>query len=107
MIPKKFIGSWTIDETSEWEADYLHMIKTAKIEIHSRGIGRLHFGTVEVELDLEPDVWNPKDILHFSFEGDCESDATCGRGSLKREGSLLIGHLAFHLGDRSTFKARK
>ena len=107
MIPKKFIGSWTIDETSEWEPDFLHMIETAKIEILPDGTGRLRFGCVEAEIDCEPDPSNPKEILHFSFEGSDEGDPVSGRGSVKREGARLLGHFAFHLGDRSAFKASK
>lgn len=107
MIAKKFIGSWTIDETSEWEPNFLHMIETAKIVISSKGSGRLRFGAIEAELDLEPDERNPQETLLFTFAGHDEGDPICGRGSVKRDGALLVGHLAFHLGERCSFKASK
>ncbi|MDQ8180357.1 hypothetical protein [Pelagicoccus sp. SDUM812005] len=107
MIPKKFVGNWTIDETSEWDADFLHMVETAKIEIHPDGMGRFRFGCVETEIDCEPDAWSPQEILHFSFEGGDEGTPVCGRGSVKLEGEHLLGNFAFHLGDRSAFKASK
>lgn len=105
MIPKQFIGTWTIDETSEWDPDYLHMMDTAQIVIPRKGPGSLRFGVVEAELDFEIDEWGRENILQFTFEGHDEGDPNSGRGSVKVEGATLVGHLAFHLGDRSSFTA--
>ena len=59
------------------------------------------------EVDGKPDAWNPKEILHCSFESRDEGDPVCGRGCVKREGERLLGQLAFHPINRCTFKPNK
>ena len=104
---KDYIGTWRIAEMDQWDMDYIDMVSPGRIVIDKNGQGEIHFGTVDVEIDcrLEPDGENAR--LGFSFEGNDEGDPVSGRGWALVGGEEITGHLFFHLGDDSGFKAKR
>ena len=103
-----FVGTWHIDEMSEWDEDYFNMDVRAFIEIQSNSSGEFQFGLVSGSLDGYIENIRGKERLSFSWEGCDEMDEACGSGWLELESPDQIqGTIAFHYGDRSTFEAHR
>jgi|GEM_PF-534336 len=100
------IGTWRIVEMDLWELDAIELVGPALIEVGSDGLG--HFGFIAVEADID---WKPASNaetgrIDFSWAGDDEGDQVSGRGSASvNEVGELVGHLYFHHGDDSGFRA--
>ena len=103
-----FVGTWHIDEMSEWDEDYFNMEVQAFIEIQANSFGEFQFGLVSGGIDGYLENIGEKERFAFTWEGCDEMDEASGGGWLELESSDKInGQIAFHQGDRSTFKAHK
>lgn len=106
VVKKQFVGQWRVIELQGFDADYVDLCGPAKVKISTRGMGRMNFGAVEVELDCKMDDRDEK-VLRFSFEGADEGDPISGHGYCLVEGNKMIGRLFRHLGDDFGFKAKR
>ncbi len=94
-------GRWRITEMDMWDREAIDLVQPGFIEFTGDGYGRLGFIAVcrDVTRDGRPGV-------EFSWQGHDEYDPASGRGwaALNPDGSL-DGHIYFHLGDESAFRA--
>jgi hypothetical protein len=98
------LGKWRIIQTDLWEADYLDMLEPAFIEFKRDGLGEFRFGCVIGGLDCH----YMAHAAHFTWQGSDEMDEVCGDGvALLEDDGNLTGEISFHLGDETTFKAKK
>ncbi len=106
-IPKVYIGKWRITEMEQWDRDYIDMVVPGHFTFAKDGSGSFQFGVVEGELDCRLDRAGDQEVLAFTWEGSDECDPASGRGWVAADGKQMIGHLFFHEGDDSGFKAKK
>ncbi len=104
---KEYIGTWRIKEMDQWDMDYIDMESPGRIIIDKNGQGEIHFGAVDIEIDCRLEPNEKSGHLGFSFEGNDEGDPVSGRGWALVDGEEMTGHLFFHLGDDSGFKAKR
>ena len=103
-----FIGTWHIYEMSEWDEDYFNMEVQAYIEIQSNNSGNFQFGLVSGYLDGYMEQSGNKERFSFTWEGQDEMDEASGSGWIELNGDDEVeGLIGFHMGDRSTFQARR
>jgi hypothetical protein len=78
------------------------------IEFGEDGLGRLGFIVVTGELDCRDADSDGQPGIEFSWQGSDEGDDASGRGwaALNPDGTLE-GHIYFHLGDDSGFRAER
>lgn len=62
---------------------------------------------VDVELDCRIDHAKSPNRVSFSFYGNDECDETHGHEWAEITEKTLVGHIVFHQGDESRFKAKK
>jgi len=77
------------------------------MEIKNDGTGRFQFGAVGGLIDCRSTVRDGKQAIGFSWEGVDEGDPVHGRGWAVWDGDTLQGHLYFHMGDDSSFVAKR
>jgi hypothetical protein len=108
QVENLFVGTWHIYEMEMWDEDYFNMETQAYIEIQPDHSGDFQFGLVAGSLDGDVERSGGQERLVFTWEGQDEMDPATGSGWMKltREGEVE-GLIKMHLGDRSTFKARK
>ena len=110
-LPKadhKFIGTWHIYEMSMWDEDYFNMETQAYIEINPDNLGNFQFGLVRGYLDGYIEQIRKKERFTFTWEGSDEMDEALGSGWLELNGEKEVqGLIKLHLGDRSTFQAKR
>jgi len=106
-IRPEFVGSWRITEMSEWDLDFIDLVAPGHLTIKADGTGRFAFGAIESEIDCRIERIGKEARLAFSFSGWDEGDEVNGRGWGTINGANMEGWFCFHLGDESTFKARK
>ncbi len=106
-IDPEYVGTWRVKEMSNWDQDYMDEEAPAKLTIKANGVGSLAFGYVHAELDCRMEDVGVAEHLAFSFAGTDEMDETSGRGWAVAIGKRLEGWLGFHLGEESSFVARK
>ena len=99
-------GIWRIVEMDLWKRDDIDLIGPAYIEIGPDQSGRFRFIAVEAWMDCRDVQREDHPAVEFTWEGSDEGDRTSGRGwaKLENDGSLS-GHIYFHLGDDSGFRA--
>lgn len=103
-----FIGTWHIYEMSGWDEDYFNMETQAYVQIEGNGSGQFQFGLVIGYLDGYIEKLVNKERFAFTWEGQDEIDQASGSGWIELNGNNLAeGMIVLHLGDRSTFKAKK
>jgi hypothetical protein len=105
-VKKKFVGQWRVTELQGFDAEYVDLCGPAKLHVSTRGIGRMNFGAVDIELDCKMDD-RDENMLQFSFEGGDEGDAICGRGYCLVEGDDMVGRLFRHGSDDFGFRAKR
>lgn len=80
----------------------------AYIEIRSDNLGNFQFGLVTGYLDGYIESLDNKERFSFTWEGQDEMDEAMGSGWLELNGQNEVeGFIKFHLGDRSSFKAKR
>lgn len=103
---QRLIGRWRIVEMSGWEGDAIDLIEPGFIEFDTHGAGPLGFIAVRGELDYRAVTRDGRDGVEFTWAGHDEDDPVSGRGWAVLVGdSAVEGHLFFHLGDDSSFRA--
>lgn len=103
-----FIGTWHIYSMEMWDESYFNMETQAFIEVRPENLGSFQFGLVSGGLDEYLERNGTKQRFVFTWEGNDEMDAASGSGWLELKGEKeMVGSIKFHLGDRSTFSARR
>ena len=99
-------GRWRITEMDMWDREAIDLVQPGFIEFTGDGFGSMGFIAVEGELDCRDVARDGRPGVEFSLEGHDEYDPASGRGwaVLNPDGSL-DGHIYFHLGDDSAFRA--
>lgn len=100
------VGRWRITEMDLWDLEDIDLIEPAFIEFSLDGTGHFRFVAVQGYMDTRPGSTHERSRIEFTWEGDDEGDRVNGRGwaTLEPDGSLR-GHIYFHLGDDSGFRA--
>ena len=103
-----FVGTWHIYEMEQWGEDYFNVEVQAYIKIEDNYSGEFQFGLVSGQIDGRiVDHPNGK-RLEFTFEGNDECDTSSGSGWVRMKNKeLLEGEFKFHMGDISTFLAKR
>jgi hypothetical protein len=102
--PKPFVGTWRIVETEVWDKDALDLVVPVHITFTGDGLGRFQMIVVQGEMDAR----FQGSRVEFSWAGDDEGDEASGRGwaEIDQDGQLK-GRILLHLGDDSSFVAKK
>jgi len=100
------VGTWRIVEMDLWDIDPIDLLEPAFVAFEGDGDGGLQFAAVQGQLDWRASAQGVGDRVEFTWEGDDEGDRVSGRGwaQVDEDGSLR-GHIYFHLGDDSGFRA--
>jgi hypothetical protein len=103
-----FTGTWHIYEMELWDEDYFNMDVQAYIMIEPDNRGYFQFGLVSGDIDGRIVNYADGKRFEFTWEGNEECDHVFGSGWVKiKEKDVLEGEFRFHLGDSSTFLARR
>lgn len=105
--PRGVTGRWRIVETDLWDQEHLDVVAPASIEFKPDRTGRFGFIAVSGWMDWRNE---PADVsrVEFSWEGTDEGDQVSGRGWARvRDDGCLHGHIYFHLGDDTGFRAER
>jgi hypothetical protein len=102
------IGRWRITEMDNWDQEAVDLVQPGFIGFDDDGLGELGFIAVTGELDYRDADRDGRPGVEFSWQGSDEGDDACGRGwaALNPDGTLE-GHIYFHLGDDSGFRAER
>jgi hypothetical protein len=101
-------GTWHIYEMEMWDEDYFNMEVQAYIEIKPNNLGSFQFGLVNGQIDGKVVEYDGETRFEFTWDGQGEYDPIQGSGWLKHiSADTIEGEFRMHLGDDSTFKARK
>jgi len=104
----KFAGTWHIYAMEMWDEDYVNMEVQAYMTIDSKGLGHFQFGLVSGQIDGEVVKEGADEKFEFTWEGSDECDPAFGSGWLRlKDQNTLEGRIKFHLGDSSTFLAKR
>lgn len=105
-VVHNLIGVWRIVEMDIWDVEAIELLGPALVHIEPDGHGRFGFIAVEGQLDWKSDDRPSTDRIAFTWEGDDEGSPVSGRGwATVSDNDHLVGHLYFHLGDDSSFRA--
>ncbi|MDN5861274.1 MAG: hypothetical protein L0H84_21940 [Pseudonocardia sp.] len=97
-------GRWRIVAMDLWDAETIDLVVPGFIEFGDDGSGEFGFIAVRGWMDCRPGV--RRGDVEFSWQGDDEGDPVGGRGwAVLADDGTLTGHLYFHLGDDSGFRA--
>jgi hypothetical protein len=100
-------GRWRIVEMSVWDRDAIDLVEPGFIEFAGDGTGRFGFIAVRGWLDCRPVERDGRVGVEFTWDGVDEGDPVSGRGWASLfDGETIEGHLFFHLGDDSSFRAK-
>lgn len=99
-------GRWRIAAMDLWDQEDIDLVTPGFIEFGDDGTGEFGFIAVQGWMDCRPAERGGRDSVEFTWQGWDEGDEVSGRGwaALDDDGSLQ-GHLYFHLGDDSGFRA--
>lgn len=101
-------GRWRITAMDLWNRDAVDLVSPGHIEFDADGMGEFGFIAVQGSMDcrsVRRDGW---EWVEFSWQGDDEGDYVSGRGwAHVIDDGTLNGHLFFHRGDDSSFRAQR
>jgi hypothetical protein len=98
------VGKWRITEMEFWDADFIDLLGPGYIQFYPDGGGEFVFGAVQGGLDCH----YGQASIHFTWAGHDEMDEASGDGDAQlEEDGTLTGDIRFHLGDESSFTARR
>lgn len=99
-------GRYRIVEMDLWDQEDLDLIEPAFIEFGKSATGTFGFIAVEGSMDCRASRREDRPAVEFSWEG-CDDGTLCsGRGwAVLERDATLRGHIHFHLGDDSAFRA--
>ena len=101
--PTAFSGMWRITETEMWEQDDLDLVVPAHITFDEDGVGGFQLVAVTGEIDCR---FEGKRV-EFSWQGDDDGEDANGRGWAEITKKGLAGMIYFHLGNESSFLAKR
>lgn len=106
-VPAVLVGRWRIVEMQVWDTDAIDLMGPAFIDLAAHS-AYLRFIAIEGGLDCRYGEIDGREAVEFSWLGEDEGDAACGRGwaRLQADGSL-VGRIFIHDGDDSHFTARR
>lgn len=103
----RLAGRWRIVAMSGWDRDAIDLVEPAFIEFTFDGAGQFGFIAVQGWLDCRPVERDSGPGVEFTWEGVDEGDQVSGRGwAVLADDETIKGHLFFHLGDESSFRAK-
>ena len=102
----RLVGRWRVTEMDLWDLEDIDLVEPGFIEFGQDWTGRFGFIAVQGFMDCRTGPTKDRPGVEFTWEGDDDGDRASGRGwvVLERDGSLR-GHIYFHLGDDSGFRA--
>jgi len=106
MTTSIFNGTWRITWMSAWDQDYMDLEGLGHITFSSGRSGSLRFGAMQAQMDCRAGPQTTQRI-EFTWHGFDEGDEISGRGHADIVNDELRGHLYFHLGDDSAFRATR
>jgi hypothetical protein len=101
--PNPFIGPWRIVRMSAWDQDDVDMEGPGHITFGVGRSGSFQFGLVQGEMDCKFSERGQR--VDFTWSGFDEGTEHMGRGHAQILNGELHGHLHFHQGDDSAFRA--
>ncbi len=103
-----FHGDWRITETEVWARDALDLVQPAFIKFEDEGMGEFAMIAIRGALHCYFGERDGKPLVEFSWEGEDEGDARCGRGwgTIDTDG-VMRGRFFIHRGDDSGFVAER
>jgi hypothetical protein len=104
---RPFIGEWRLVEMALWDRADLDLLGPAYLTLDRRGQGTMRVLAMEAGVDYRPAVRDGPPAIEFSFEGKDEGDRTSGRGWAELASDTPRGHVYFHDGDDSSFRATR
>jgi hypothetical protein len=103
----RMAGRWRIVAMSNWDRDAIDLVEPGFIEFGRNGTGEFGFIAVNGWLDCRPADRNGRPGVEFTWEGVDEGDQVSGRGwAVLVADETIEGHLFFHRGDDSSFRAK-
>lgn len=100
------IGGWRIVEMGGWARDAIELAEPGFIEFAGDGTGQFGFIAVRGWLDYRPVEQGGRGGVAFTWAGVDEGDQVSGRGWASLvDDATIEGHLFFHRGDDSSFRA--
>ncbi|WP_322769481.1 hypothetical protein [Frankia sp. Cr1] len=104
MVP--LTGRWRIVEMDLWDRDAIDLVEPGFVEFVDDGTGQFGFVVVRGWMDWRSTERDGRTAVEFSWDGDDEGDAVSGRGwATLVDDANLEGHVFFHMGDDSGFRA--
>lgn len=98
-------GKWRITKMDLWDQEAIDLLGPAFIEFKGAR-GQFRFIAVDGSMDCRHGQRNGRPSVDFTWDGNDECDPASGRGWLHlQEDGSLTGHIYFHQGDDSAFKA--
>ncbi|MCK9894423.1 hypothetical protein [Frankia sp. AgB32] len=99
-------GRWRIVAMDLWDQEAIDLVRPGFIAFTGKGTGEFGFIAVRGEMDCHFTQRDGRPFVEFSWVGSDEGDEVSGRGwvELGKDGALT-GHLFFHRGDDSGFRA--
>lgn len=100
-------GRWRIVAMSGWDRDAIDLVQPGFIEFTKDRTGRFGIIAVRGWLDCRPAERDGRPSIEFSWDGEDEGDQASGRGwATLVDDTTIEGHLFFHMGDDSSFRAQ-
>ncbi len=92
---------------SGWDREAIDLVEPGYVEFARNGTGQFGFIAVRGWLDCRPVERDSRPGVEFTWEGSDEGDQVSGRGwAVLVDDTTIEGHLFFHLGDDSSFRAK-
>jgi hypothetical protein len=102
----RLTGRWRIVEMSCWDRDAIDLVEPGYIEFTEDGTGQFGLIAVHGWLDCRSVERDGRTVVEFTWAGSDEGDQVSGRGwATLVDDTVVEGHLFFHLGDDSSFRA--
>ena len=99
-------GKWRITRMELWDQEAIDLVGPAFIEFGKGQSGSFRFIAVDGWMDCRHTQRNGRPYVEFTWDGNDDCDPASGRGWAKHEkDGSLTGHIYFHHGDDSGFKA--
>lgn len=102
-----FQGCWRITWMDQWDQDFVDEEVEGYFKFDRQGRGAFQFGYVRGQIDHRPSTRDGQPSIEFTWEGNDEMDSAMGRGWAVVDDEELNGMIYFHMGDESTFKAKR
>ncbi|MFH1568026.1 MAG: hypothetical protein ABIL09_08490 [Gemmatimonadota bacterium] len=103
----RFHGRWRIVETETWGPEALDMLVPAHLTFGPSPEGQMEMLAIDACIDYRVTYRGKEPIAEFSWAGSSEDDPISGRGWARVEGNELTGEIFIHLGDATSFVARR